>query len=132
MTDKKSAKKQILEKKLELRSKLWPEIKDDDLWTHKQTDGFIPVPRVMPLVLQIMDDLANCPVSRTYFDLWCRKFDEQFLVLNRPAREYAFFAGYSGQRGEQTWRTRMRLLAKLGFIQAERGTTKSSVYPHWS
>ena len=121
MTEKKSYKKQILEKKLALRKELWPEIKEDDLWTHLKKDGFIPVPRVMPLVLQIMNDLATRPVAPTYLDLWCRKFDEQFLVLNRPLKEYAFYAGFSGQRGEQTWKERVRQLAKLGFIKVEKG-----------
>jgi hypothetical protein len=75
----------------------------------------------MPLVLQIMDDLAGRPVSSTYLDLWCRKWDEQFLIMNKPPKEYAFFAGFSGQRGEQTWKERMRQLVKLGFIEAEAG-----------
>ena len=121
MTEKKTNKKQILEKKLELRKQLWPEIKEDDLWTHRRKDGFIPIPRVMPLVLQIMNDLASRPVASTYLDLWCRKFEEQFVSLNRPLREYAFYAGFSGQRGEQTWKERTRQLAKLGFIKVEAG-----------
>jgi hypothetical protein len=121
MTDKKINRKQILEKKLLLRKQLWPEIKDDDLWAHRRRDGFVPIPRVMPLVLQMMDDLAIRPLASTYLDLWCRKFEEQFVTMNRPTREYAFYAGFSGQRGEQTWRERMRELAKLGFIKAEKG-----------
>lgn len=121
MTEKKSNRKQILEKKLALRKQLWPEIKEDDLWTHRRKDGFIPIPRVMPLILQIMDDLAGRPVASTYLDLWCRKFDEQFITLNRPLKEYAFYAGFSGQRSEQTWRERLRELAKLGFLKVEKG-----------
>jgi hypothetical protein len=121
MTDVKRNKKQILEKQVALRAKLWPNIAEEDLWSHRRKDGFTPIPRVMPLVLQIMDDLATRPVSSTYLDLWCRKWDEQFVTLNRQPREYAFFAGFSGQRGEQTWRERMRELAELGFIRAERG-----------
>jgi hypothetical protein len=100
MTDSKTNKKQILEKKLALRKKLWPELREEDLWSHRRKDGFLPIPRVMPLVLRIMDDLADRPVSSTYLDLWCRKWDEQFLVMSKPQKEYAFFAGFSGQRGE--------------------------------
>lgn len=121
MTERKSNKKQILENKLALRKQLWPEIKEDDLWSHRRRDGFIPIPRVMPLVLQIMNDLAGLPVGSTYLDLWCRKFDEQFITLNRPLKEYAFYAGFSGQRGEQTWKERIRQLAKLGFLKVEKG-----------
>ena len=43
------------------------------------------------------------------------------MVMSRPQKEYAFFAGFSGQRGEQTWKERMRQLVKLGFIRAEGG-----------
>lgn len=121
MTEKKSNKKQILEKRLELRRQLWPEITDNDLWTHRRKDGFIPIPRVMPLILQMMDDLASRPISSTYLDLWCRKFDEQFLTLNKNPKEYAFYAGFPGQRGEQTWKERIRLLGKLEFIKTEKG-----------
>lgn len=121
MTEKISHKRQILEKRLELRKQIWPTITDADLWTHRRKDGFIPIPRVMPLILQIMNDLASRPVASTYLDLWCRKFDEQFLTLNKNQREYAFYAGFSGQRGEQTWKERIRELAKLGFIMTEKG-----------
>jgi hypothetical protein len=121
MADIKSSKKQILEKKLALRGQLWPDLKREELWSHLGKHGFIAIPRVMPLVLRIMDDLADRPVSSTYLDLWCRKWDEQFLVMSKPQKEYAFFAGFSGQRGEQTWKERMRQLVKLGFIKAERG-----------
>jgi hypothetical protein len=121
MTEKKVNRKQILEKKLALRKQLWPDIKDDDLWAHRRKDGFVPIPRVMPLILQIMDDLAARPLASTYLDLWCRKFEEQFITANRPPKEYAFYAGFGGQRGEQTWRERVRQLAKLGFIKVEKG-----------
>jgi hypothetical protein len=128
MTDKKTNRKQILEKKLALRKQLWPEIKENDLWNHKGRDGFTPIPRVMPLVLQIMDDLAGRPVASTYLDLWCRKWEEQFVTLNRPAREYAFYAGFPGQRGEQTWKERIRLLAEFGFIKVEKGAHGKFTY----
>jgi hypothetical protein len=124
----KSNNKKILEKKLELRKELWPDLKQDDLWHHHGKDGFIPIPRVLPLVFLIMDDLASRPVSTTYFDLWCRKYDEQFVTLNRPAKEYAFYAGFSGQRGEQTWRERIQELSKLGFIRTEAGAAGPFTY----
>lgn len=125
---KPSNKQQILEKKLAFRKQLWPGIKDDDLWTHKRRDGFVPIPRVMPLILQIMNDLSPRPLASTYLDLWCRKFEEQYVTLNRPHKEYAFFAGFSGQRGEQTWKERIRELAKLGFIKLEAGASGEFSY----
>jgi hypothetical protein len=75
----------------------------------------------MPLILKIMDTLATRPVSSTYLDFWCRKWDEQFITINRPLTEYAFFAGFAKQRGVQTWKERVRELQRLGFIKVEPG-----------
>lgn len=75
----------------------------------------------MPLLLGIMDSLSKGkPVSSVYLDLWCRAFDECFVTLNKP-REMAFFAGYTGQRAEQTWVTRVKILMNLGFIDVKSG-----------
>src|SRR5260221_11585694 len=53
-----------------LRSKLWPEIKEEDLWPRTNQKGFTIMPRTMPLILQIMDAMAKGkPVSRAYLDL---------------------------------------------------------------
>jgi hypothetical protein len=37
----------------------------------------------MPLPMNIMDDLSGkgFPVGQVYFEMWCRLFDECFLVL---------------------------------------------------
>lgn len=82
----------------------------------------------MPLMLDIMNDLANGqPVSTTYLELWCRAFDECFVTLSKP-REMAFHAGFSGQRGERTWRGRMKILANLGFIDLKEGPSGPMSY----
>jgi hypothetical protein len=86
-------------------------------------DGFTTLPRTMPIILSIMDDLANGhPVSTTYLELWCRVFDEGFVTLSKP-REMAFHAGFTGQRGERTWRARIKILADLGFIDVRPGAS---------
>ncbi len=70
-----------------------------------------------------MDELSNQkPLSKTYLDLWCRGFDECFVTITSPS-ENAFYAGFTGQRAETTWRDRMRHLAELGFIDAKPGAT---------
>ena len=76
----------------------------------------------MPLIMNIMDDLAGkgFPVGQTYFELWCRLYDELFLTLNRP-EEMAFYAGFTGQRAVRTWKDRVRRLAQLGFIDLKSG-----------
>ena len=110
-----------IERQLALRARLWPEVTADHLWVRTLRDGFITIPRGMPLILEIMDDMANGrPVSSTYLELWCRSFDECFVTLTKP-REMAFHAGFTGQRAERTWTSRMRLLHELGFIDIKEG-----------
>lgn len=112
----------ILERQIAARKKLWPEVTPRMLWDRKASDGFVTVPRVMPLMMSIMDDLSGkgFPVGQTYFEMWCRLFDELFLTLNRP-EEMAFHAGFSGQRALRTWRDRVKRLADLGFIGLKEG-----------
>jgi hypothetical protein len=106
---------------LSLRDKLWPKLDPKKLWLRQEAKGFTVIPRTMPLLLEIMDSLSNGkPVSSVYLDLWCRAYDECFVTLNK-AREMAFFAGYTGQRAEQTWVTRIKILQKLGFIDIKPG-----------
>lgn len=106
----------ILRRQLDARAKLWPEITDAMLWS-MDSDGWSAVPRLMPLMMSIMDDLSGkgFPVSRTYLEMWTRLRDERFLTLNRP-EEMAFHAGFEGQRALRTWKDRVQRLSKLGFI----------------
>jgi hypothetical protein len=114
-------RKKIAQRQLELRSRLWPTHGDGHIWQRQHHNGFATIPRTMPLILTIMDNLAEgAPVSSTYLELWCRAFDECFVTLSKP-REMAFHAGFTGQRGERTWRSRMKILAQLGFIDIKEG-----------
>lgn len=112
----------ITQRQLEAREKLWPEVTNQRLWDRKVRTGFVAVPRLLPLIMSIMDDLSDkgFPVGQTYFELWSRQFDELFLTLNRP-EEMAFHAGFSGQRALRTWKDRVRRLAQLGFIDVKPG-----------
>ncbi|WP_209442174.1 hypothetical protein [Neoroseomonas oryzicola] len=86
-------------------------------------EGWVALPRLMPLMLSIMDDLSGkgFPVGRTYLELWSRiRVEESFLTLNRP-EEMAFHAGFEGQRALRTWKDRIQRLANLGFIAVKPG-----------
>lgn len=111
----------IAKKQIEARSKLWPELEAPMLW-RMENEGWAAVPRLMPLMMSIMDDLSGkgFPVGQTYFELWCRLREEQFLTLNRP-EEMAFHAGFEGQRALRTWKDRVQRLANLGFIGLKSG-----------
>jgi hypothetical protein len=66
------------------------------------SDGWLSIPRAMPLLLQIMDNLSKGkPVSSAYLDLWCRTYDDSLIVANK-SREMAFFSGFTGERAERT------------------------------
>ncbi|TWA44242.1 hypothetical protein FB008_1382 [Sinorhizobium medicae] len=111
----------IARQKLAMRSGLWPELDDDRLWQREKSDGWLSIPRAMPLLLQIMDALSKGkPVSSTYLDLWCRTYDDSFVIANKD-REMAFFSGFTGERAVRTWASRMRILKDLGFIDIKDG-----------
>ncbi len=59
----------ILRRQLDARRKLWPELTDDMLWSMDK-EGWVALPRLMPLILSIMDDLSGkgFPVLRTWKD----------------------------------------------------------------
>lgn len=114
----------IQKKKQALRKQLWGDIDPDTIWNRKLNDGYTTIPRTMPIVFQIMDDLSekSKPISSTYFSLWCRVFDESFIEIKSPD-EMAFESGYSGQRAVSTWKARMKILTNLGFINVKEGAS---------
>jgi hypothetical protein len=124
----KKPRKKIAQRQLELRKALWPEVGPEYLWTRQTHHGFTTLPRCMPLMMGIMDDLAKGqPVSMTYLELWCRTFDENFVVLSKP-QNTAFHAGFAGQRAERTWRGRLLILQKLKFIDLKGGPSGPASY----
>jgi len=62
--------KAITQKQLDQREALWPKA-EPRLWHRKVHDGFTTIPKTMPLVLQITDEMSNGkPLSATYLSLW--------------------------------------------------------------
>ena len=126
-TSKKQLTK-IQQQKANLRNSLWPNLDESWLWGYKQADGWLNIPRAMPLLLQIMDRLSNGkPISTTYLDLWCRTYNDSFVVANKH-REMAFFSGFTGERAEHTWASRIRILANLNFIDLKEGSNGAISY----
>src|ERR1035437_2938447 len=115
--------KKITERRLQMRKSLWPHLNDSDFWNRKTHDGFTTIPRTLPSILQIIDALSkNTPASTTYFDLWCRCYDEYIIDLKNE-KDMAFGAGFIGQRAVQTWRGRIEILQELKFIETQSGTS---------
>ncbi len=125
VTKKQIAKRasKMTKRTLELRAQLWPKLDEKLLWNRNSAKGFTTIPRTMPHILDIMDDLASKgkPVSKVYLSLWCRVFDEGVVKI-KSYDDLSFEAGFSGQRAVTTWKQRMASLVELGFILAEAGT----------
>ncbi|WP_426107812.1 hypothetical protein [Massilia sp. TSP1-1-2] len=116
-------------KRRQLRDTYWPDISNHTLWLRKVRVGFTTIPRTMSIIGRIMDQLSGkgLPLFGTYLALWCRVYDEAFVEI-RNDRELAFESGFSGTRGEVTWRTRMRRLESLGFIEIRSGLASDVQY----
>ena len=110
----------IAKKQLALRDHLWP-VAASVVWDRKAHKGFTTIPKTMPLILRIMDEMTKgAPVSSTYMTLWCSTWDNGFVQVIKPS-EMAFASGFGGQRGEHTWAARMKKLEELHFISLKAG-----------
>lgn len=118
------AKKSRAARKIEaLRKSLWPDLDTSHLWSRHTDDGYTSIPRTLPIVTSIIDDLTKGkPASAPYFELWCRAYDEMYVSLGASAM-LARHSGYSGQRAVRMWAERIEALADLGFIQVREGSS---------
>lgn len=110
----------IARRQLEIRELHWPGA-NPHLWNRKAHKGFATIPKTMPMILKIMDQMTKgAPVSSTYVTLWCNTWDNSFVVLNRRG-EMANASGFGGQRAEHTWLNRVKALWDLHFIDVAPG-----------
>ena len=117
----------IARKQLALREQLWPGI-GPNLWHRLANKGFATIPKTMPLILRIMDEMTKgAPVSSTYLTLWCSTWDNGFVQHIKPD-EMAYASGFGGQRGEHTWIGRMKKLQELQFIDLKAGKSGPITY----
>lgn len=112
---------------LAMRKELWPDLDESLLWDRKKLDGYSSIPRTMPLLVNIINDLSKqvtggkaIPAGRSYFVLWCRVFDEGMVQIDNEAI-FANEAGYTGERNVTTWREHLKVLQNLKFIDLKAG-----------
>lgn len=103
-----------------LREQFWPGSAAES-WDRKKENGFSTIPRTLGLIMTLIDELADRDkgkdVSRVYFELWCRNFDEAFIEIG-DEEAMAFASGFTApNRNVRTWKERIDVLQKLGFIQ---------------
>ncbi len=119
--------KAIAKQHLQQRDFLWPNVAPY-VWDHRANKGFAFVPKTMPLILRIMDDLSpGKPLSSTYLGLWCETW-ETSLINTSKHQDLAYAAGFTGQRAVYTWAGRVQLLRELSFIDVKPG--KSGAISH--
>lgn len=108
--------KAIRDRDIELRDSLFPNA-EARMWDRNRMDGFTTMPKTMPYVCRILDELSKGqPLSDTYVALWCATWDNAFVRLGRMP-DLAFAAGFTGQRGQRTFQDRLRRLVDLGFVE---------------
>lgn len=103
-----------------------------DLWNRRQVNGFTTIPRTLGLVMTLIEQLAERKkghdVSRTYFELWCRAFDD-YLIEVTDAEAFAFSAGFVNRgRNVRSWEERVATLEELGFIRTAPNGSKKRGY----
>jgi len=98
----------------------WPE---PLLWHRKTNDGYITIPRTLPIVMQAIDmQSKGTPAGHTLFCLWARSPDHPFITIEN-ATTFAAEAGFIGERAVDTWRKRMKRLRELSMISTKPGST---------
>ena len=60
---------------------IWPDVKPEHLWDRAEFTGFTTIPRTLSLILRVIDGLDSRRLSRVYFDLWCRSFDDYVIDI---------------------------------------------------
>jgi len=113
----------MVERALQMMDIHFPEYNKTLLWDRKVNHGFTTIPRTLPIVMQIIDQLTKGHAAgHTLFCLWSRMPDHYLLVIENTTT-FAAEAGFTGNRKVDTWRRRMKLLKSLGFIDSKNGAS---------
>jgi hypothetical protein len=120
-----------IEKIRKLRSEFWPDVTEDMIWNEKlekqeAPGGWTIVPRILPYLLKIMDELSlevteekGKPVSNTYLALWFRN-DTPGVIKIDDEEMLAFESKFYKKGNKSAWRARIRILEELGFIKTKK------------
>jgi hypothetical protein len=115
------------ERREKLRNEFWP---NEDAWTGDNEKGWFRAPRTLPLVLGLLGEKSlsgNQDPTKVYVELLARHIDGGVIEMGHEG-DHAFAAGYDGPRAIRTWRERMRMLEKLGFIRTKHAGNQDFKY----
>ena len=107
-----------LESELTLRNSLFPGA-ENRLWDKSKYKGFTSIPKTLPYIALILDDMSEKgkPLGAIYQILWSYTWDANAFVRLGNLSDFAFVAGFRGERGERTLRDRLKSLEQRGFIE---------------
>lgn len=111
-------KSAAVEAELTLRNALFPGA-ESRLWDKSKHKGFTSIPKTLPYIGLILDDMSEKgkPLGAIYQILWSYTWDANGFVRLGNLSDFAFVAGFRGERGERTLRDRLKALEQLGFIE---------------
>lgn len=112
---KKRKKLSPAQRRMKIRDEFWPAAANE-IWNRHENDGFVTIPRLLPLICALIKHNAKNDPTRVYLDLWCRVWDEG-VIAAIDEDEAAFSSGYLGTRARRTWIDHINQLVKLGFIR---------------
>jgi hypothetical protein len=115
-----NAAKHASAKRTAIRDQLWPEASSIVFDPRDPgTKGYSQVPRVVPLVARLINEIDGPEnAGALYQVLWAHDWG-QGIVEVRSFRTLLYEAGYQGKgpRVERTWKERIQILTRLGFIE---------------
>jgi hypothetical protein len=110
----------LAQKRLALRKQLWPKLNEENLWK-TDNNGFTPIPRGLSLICRAINEMSKkVSPGATYVHLWCRAHEGYFVDTTHHPKQ-AFASGFRGQRAIASWKKRILVLKKLGFIDTAPG-----------
>jgi hypothetical protein len=105
-------------RRIELRQQLWP---DDRAWSSEGEVGFFQVPKTVSLLMKLIgskDISGKKNAADVYLELWSNDWGQGLIEVGNES-DHAFAAGYEGTRAVRTWRERIRILERAGFIRVK-------------
>jgi hypothetical protein len=104
-------------KRAALRDAIWPGA-EEFKWPPAEEGGWARFPRPIALLLRVLAHYSRgVDLGNTYVELLGRTPEEGIVEITNEM-EHAYLSGFGPtQRGARSWRERIRILERLGFIR---------------
>lgn len=126
------------ENDIALRNSMFPDAATR-LWTHKPFGAFVTIPKTMPFIVRILDEITKgAPVGTVYSTLWTFTWtNDAFIKMGGREKQIAYACRFTGTRGLRTLNDRLVRLRELGMIETASGDAGDISYvylpnPHYA